>query len=173
MNDVMKKPCPPTGKRVVAIRESGARIIARRGYNRDTFFRDPKVLDWLNDNDKFIDVGFDRVIDWEPLTNGVDGNPRCCEICDTPMPGRERSLCRTCAELRDLMVPLMHNEKARAYLLSQFLDKHTADAIIDMDALRDKMGVGPRTNPRRKAWRKLVKIVKTLTRRRKRERSSS
>jgi hypothetical protein len=163
MKDVMEKPCPPTGKRVVAITESGARLIARRGYNQEAFFRNPKVLHWLNDDDKFIDVGFDRVIDWEPLQNGADGNPRCCDVCDTPILNRRPSMCRRCRDLRDLMVPLMHNEQAKAFLISQLLDPDMALAIADMDAVRDKMGAGPRTNPRRKAWRKLVKLAKKLT----------
>jgi hypothetical protein len=60
------------------------------------------------------------------------------------------------------MVPLMHNETAKANLLAQLLDADTADAIADMDAVRDRVGVGPRTNPRRKAWRKFAKIAKKV-----------
>jgi hypothetical protein len=60
-------------------------------------------------------------------------------------------------------MPLMRNERARAFLLSQFLDKDSADAIVDMHSLTEVFGCGPRTNPRRKAWKKLVKLAKKAT----------
>lgn len=154
---------PPVGQRVVAIRKDRSRIIARLDYKPDTVWRDPKALHWLNDDDRFISTTASPVVSWEPLQNGEDGNPRCCELCGTPIPNRITDMCQRCRDLRSLLIPLMHNEQAKAFLLSQLLDPDMALAIADMDAVRDKFGVGPRTNPRRKAWRKLVKIVKKMT----------
>ena len=68
-----------------------------------------------------------------------------------------------CRRLRDKLMPLMRNEHARAYILAQCLDADGADSILDMHALTDVFGCGPRTNPRRKAWRKLVDIARNLT----------
>lgn len=154
---------PPTGVRVVAIREGGARIIARRGYSQDTFFRSPKVLHWLDNDNKFISVGVDRVIAWEPLVDGKDGNPNRCELCDRLIPERRYTVCDECRRLRDRLMPLMRNEHARAYILAQCLDVDGADSILDMHALTDVFGCGPRTAPRREAWGKLVDIARNLT----------
>jgi hypothetical protein len=64
-----------------------------------------------------------------------------------------------------MLLPLMRNERARAFLLSQFLDKDAADAIVDMHSLTEVFGCGPRTNPRRKAWKRLVGLARNLTER--------
>lgn len=120
---------PPAGERVVAIRESGARLIARLDYKPCSTFRDPKRLHWLNNDDKFIDVGFDRVVGWEPLVGGVDGNPRRCKICGRLIPNQICDMCRRCEDFWNLMMPLMRNETAKAYIMAQFLDAVTADEL--------------------------------------------
>jgi len=88
-----------------------------------------------------------------------------CDICGMLIPWRKTGLCGECVNLRDMLMPLMRNERARAFLLSQFLDKDSADAILDMHALTATFGCGPRTNPRRKAWKKLVGLARKLTER--------
>jgi predicted deacylase len=64
-----------------------------------------------------------------------------------------------------MLMPLMRNETARAFLLTQFLSKDDADAILDMHTLTATFGCGPRTNPRRKAWKRLVGLARNLTER--------
>ncbi len=88
-----------------------------------------------------------------------------CEICGNLIPKRVTGLCATCLDLRDLMLPLMHNETARAFLLSQFLSKDDADAILDMHALTASSGCGLQITPRRKAWNRLVVLSRKLTER--------
>lgn len=86
-----------------------------------------------------------------------------CDLCGTLIPKRVSGLCMPCVNLRDLMIPLMANERARAYIMSQFLSGADADAILDMHALTATFGCGPRTNPRRKAWKKLVALARKVS----------
>lgn len=88
-----------------------------------------------------------------------------CDMCGMLIPWRKNSMCGECLNLRNLIIPLMRNETARAFLLSQFLSNDDANAIMDMHALTATFGCGPRTNPRRKAWKRLVGLARKLTER--------
>ena len=160
MSEAMK--LPPTGTRVVVIRYDGSRLIARRDCKPDANFRDPNSLQWLNDDDKFIDVPFNKVVAWSHIDETVCEHD--CEVCGKALDPTLLLLtvCRRCLELRDILMPLMRNEQAKAFLIAQCLDADTADSIVDMDGVRDKIGVGPRTNPRRKAWRKLAQLARKV-----------
>lgn len=62
---------PEQNVRVLVTRASGFQTVARRDYKPDSIFRSRDKLHWLDDNDKFVDVGFDRVISWEPCVPAV------------------------------------------------------------------------------------------------------
>jgi len=123
---------PPTGERVIVIRQSGKRVIARRDYKPDAFFRNPDVLHWLDDNDKFTDVAFDPVIAWLPLneTNMIQH----CETCGTLLSLPHMKKCRRCMELNDMLMPLMRNEQARAALIGELMTPSMVAAIVDIDS---------------------------------------
>jgi len=55
---------PEIGTRVMAKRESGKMFIARRDRKPDAIFRDPESVQWLSDDDKFIDIKMDPVVEW-------------------------------------------------------------------------------------------------------------
>ena len=60
-------PLPPRAQRVIVRRRSGQEIIARREYPVYSLWRDKNRLDWLDDDDKFADVGFDPVVAWRAM----------------------------------------------------------------------------------------------------------
>jgi hypothetical protein len=126
---------PAFGRRVIVIRQSGDRRVARRAYKPDAFFRNPNVLHWLSDDDKFVDVKFDPIIAWMPLEE-IDMKDHNCEICgaalDPILP--LLTLCRRCLELHDLLLPLTHNEKARLALIGELMTPSMVAAIVDIDS---------------------------------------
>ena len=154
---------PRIGQRVIVIRQSGKRVIARWARAHGAFWRTENSLQWLDDRDRFTDVAFDPVIAWETLNEA--NMTQHCEICGILLSLPHMKTCRRCRDLRDMLMPLMRNEQAREFLLSQFLSKDDADAIMDMHALTATFGCGPRTNPRRKAWKRLVGLARKLTER--------
>ena len=59
---------PKLGIRVVVTRKDGERIIARRDRKPDAVCFNPDKVLWLDDNNKVLDVPFNPVISWAPLT---------------------------------------------------------------------------------------------------------
>lgn len=60
---------PEPKVRVLVTRRSGKKIIARLDYKPDATFRNGKLLEWLDDNNKFISLTADPVVSWEPFDN--------------------------------------------------------------------------------------------------------
>lgn len=62
-----EKSLPPRGERVLVTRKMGDKHIARREIKPNAIFRNPQELHWMNDQDKFMDIAMNPVIEWEPL----------------------------------------------------------------------------------------------------------
>lgn len=62
---------PQRGVRVLVTRLRGDKIIARRDIKPDAIFRDPTSEQWLNDDDKFVDIQMNPVVVWEPIPDAL------------------------------------------------------------------------------------------------------
>ena len=52
---------------MLVTRKMGDKHIARREIKPNAIFRNPQELHWMNDQDKFMDIAMNPVIEWEPL----------------------------------------------------------------------------------------------------------
>lgn len=55
---------PMPGEKVIVVRKSGKKLIARLSVAPNLPLRDCKNMHWLTDDDLFADVPFDPIIDW-------------------------------------------------------------------------------------------------------------
>ena len=150
---------PRIGQRVIAIRQSGRRVIAR--WDRcplDAFFRTPGSLQWLDDNGNFTDVAFDPVISWLPL-NAIN-RVQHCELCGNFLSLPHNKKCEKCVELCNMLMPLRrNNEQARATLLGELLTPSMVAAIVDIESAYGYKGHNPDVDV---AWAQLAVIATSV-----------
>jgi hypothetical protein len=156
---------PPIGQRVIVIRQSGRRVIARWARAHDAFWRVENSLQWLDDDDKFTDVSFDPVIFWLPLNE--DNMIQHCETCGILLSLPHMKKCRRCVELHDmLMILIRDNEQARAALLGELLTPSLVAALVDISSAYDYGEANEIDPSQEEGWAQLATIADNVLRRR-------
>jgi hypothetical protein len=123
---------PRIGQRVIVIRQSGRRVIARWDRAHNAFWRAENSLQWLDDNNNFTDVAFDPVIAWLPLN--AANKVQHCELCGNFLSLPHGKKCGRCVEFNNMFMTLMRSEQARAVLLGELLTPSMVAAIVDIDS---------------------------------------
>lgn len=155
---------PPIGQRVIVIRQSGKRIIARWDRVSSAFWRTENSLQWLDDNDRFTDVAFDPVIFWHPLNEA--NMIQHCELCGNPLSLPHGKKCERCVEFNNMFMTLVRSEQAREVLLSELLTPSMVAAIVDIDSAYGYGEANEIDPSQEEGWVQLANIADNVLRRR-------